>query len=802
MDEASKLRLLLQEEQRRRREAEGRASEEQRRREEEQRRREEEQRRREEEQRRREEEQRRREEEQRRREEEQRRREEEQHQRKKAEELVKASQPQTLQQYMEACHSLSLAIQVVIDPSSTTKGEPVRPTGRLFPERILPWLDFAAKQEEIWEKILDDSFCSQPIFPSLHQLQYVESCISPISGENGLRYFERDTVENAVQRLVSEAYNNPRLRSKLGLKGTIIFESHTNFGPDILETREELSIGGSDPGPAAPVSRTPLPRPRPKARGKGGRADQFCIYRTSDGENFAALAIEYKAPHKLSLDEITTGLEAEIQPERDVINKDGNGFVFASKWLTAAVVTQLFSYMINKSVQYGYVCTGKAFIFLHIPDDPTMVYQAVCVPNLDVVDDDGDRFFRTAVAQVFAFVIQGLLAAPPLLSWHDAANKLKTWDAEVDNVLSRIPVTDRKKSPLASPYKPQRWKGFTRSPIMTRSFCKQLDTIIGPWTDDENDNDDNNENPPSPTAHRSTRSGKKVIASSSGKGSAGKQGQSSGGHQQQAQGKRQKVEDRPFCTQQCLVGLANGGPMDKDCPNFDHHGQRHVDRLEFLRLIRAQLAKDRGPDADSAPLHLSGSRGSLFKVRLSSHGYTLVAKGMESFHLGHLQHEKEIYDQLQTIQGTHVPVCLGMIDLVLPHYYDGGVFQHFLFLSWAGRPLLRCASQVNKAGLVDTVTIALKELHRLRILHRDAELRNFVYDLNTDKIMLLDFERAEFRDCQRQPLGPVSLDSQGRKKKTKRALEKQGKDDYANCFDTELQCAVSHVTRYLDRAMA
>ena len=61
-----------------------------------------------------------REEEQRRREEEQRRREEEQRRREEAEERAGASQPLSLHQYLETCHSLSLAIEVVTDRFLTT----------------------------------------------------------------------------------------------------------------------------------------------------------------------------------------------------------------------------------------------------------------------------------------------------------------------------------------------------------------------------------------------------------------------------------------------------------------------------------------------------------------------------------------------------------------------------------------------------------------------------------------------------------------------------------------------------------
>ena len=106
------------------------------------------------------------------------------------------------------------------------------------------------------------------------------------------------------------------------------FESHTNLGANqdtISKPIEQISLSSNN-GPSA-VSHTPNARaatkPHRKARGKGNRADQFCIYRMSDGDKMPKLAIEYKAPYKLSVDEIVTGLKSAIEPERDVINQDG-----------------------------------------------------------------------------------------------------------------------------------------------------------------------------------------------------------------------------------------------------------------------------------------------------------------------------------------------------------------------------------------------------------------------------------------------------------------------------------------------
>lgn len=46
----------------------------------------------------------------------------------------------------------------------------------------------------------------------------------------------------------------------------------------------------------------------------------------------------------------------------------------------AAVITQIFLYMIKGGLEYGYMCTGEVFIFLRVPDnDPSTVYYYLSV---------------------------------------------------------------------------------------------------------------------------------------------------------------------------------------------------------------------------------------------------------------------------------------------------------------------------------------------------------------------------------------------------------------------------------------
>ncbi|KAI1159000.1 hypothetical protein F5B18DRAFT_667149 [Nemania serpens] len=366
----------------------------------------------------------------------------EQRRRKEEEERNKKSRPQALPQYLEACHLLSLAIEVVTKKSLTTQGDTTNPTGRIYPLRIIPWDNYSTQQKDIWDRL----FCG--------------------------------TVENAVQKLVDKVYNDEQLRVRLGILGSATFESYTNLGDsvDAVSRSVEQMTMAENVG-ADTITPAPKRARRRAGRGKKGPADQFCIYKRSNGRNVPALAIEYKAPHKLTKDEVVA---------------------------------------VDKGVQYSYVCTGETFVFLRIPDSPSVVYYSVCVLNLDIVEDDKNRLHCTAVAQVFMFVLLALRLPPPPLTWHDYADSLDTWAVEFEDVLRDIPETERK-APRESPYVPQRWKGFTRSPIKTRSRCRPESSGTYSQNKDESEEKDSL---PSPSASQSLRSSKKAPGSAGAAASA------------------------------------------------------------------------------------------------------------------------------------------------------------------------------------------------------------------------------------------------------------------------------------------
>lgn len=59
-----------------------------------------------------------------------------------------------------------------------------------------------------------------------------------------------------------------------------------------------------------------------------------------------------------------------------------------------------------------------------------------------------------------------------------------------------------------------------------------------------------------------------------------------------------------------------------------------------------------------------------------------------------------------SLQGKFVPVCPGVVDLTKPYYFNSGVYEGFLFLSYAERPVLKGLREVN-TNVVKEVLIAL-----------------------------------------------------------------------------------------------
>ncbi|KAJ5111793.1 hypothetical protein NUU61_001423 [Penicillium alfredii] len=324
-----------------------------------------------------------------------RRQEEERQAREEAEGRV---QPNTLFGLLDRCHiSLSQAIRVETDATLTT-------------------------QEQVWRKFdRTAAFTSRPLFPSDTQIDYVVTNIQnkPIYSEASLRNFERDTVDNFVEAVIEALRDDELLQHEFGIEGQVTFYDRANPSETSLENSlEQMNLhnvrtpqrlvktrhgGGKDRGRGRGAAQRQKRVGTTRRRNR--RADQFCVHIVANEQQKPVYAVEFKAPHKVTTPELVAGLH-QMDLARDVIDQEGDTFEFYATCLVAAVVTQIFSYMIDSGVQYGYICTGEAFVFLHIPkDEPTVVQYFLCIPNQDVQANDEWRLHRTAIGQVLAFTL-------------------------------------------------------------------------------------------------------------------------------------------------------------------------------------------------------------------------------------------------------------------------------------------------------------------------------------------------------------------------------------------------------------
>ncbi|KAF2245095.1 hypothetical protein BU26DRAFT_533212 [Trematosphaeria pertusa] len=671
----------------------------------------------------------------------------------------------TLPEYLDALHTHLHCGLSVNEKSMSTQGDPSNAKKKARPDRLRLWTDFPTLQIAIWDTLVKSEFIHARQFQSTVTLQQNGEMVRRrmMSSELDLHYFERLTVHEHVSLIVSKLYEqDEELRQAFKLEGSVDFENHANT----LSSAPELDQSGPRPSHSAlirargqsfdsqpPATPTPASTPTPTLR---PLADQFCVYNSGAHKRIPALIMEYKPPHKLTLGTIYEGLE-EFNLEDVQLKGKNEEPKQRQRRLVAATITQVFSYMIRSGLEFGCVCIGEATIFLRVPEeDPSTVYFYLSVPKGDVGDStgwttDGDqdnRLHLTAVGQMLAFTLQSLRKVQRPNDWRASALKqLQTWDIVYNEFVAAVPKGTEAPS---SEYRPSRQLGFLRaSPIrlrprrgaLVRRSCGSNDpSALGDSDQSGSDSETPSRRARPPPSSRAVELPLRAAASSSSKKTT-------------TSGDR---AGQQYCTQECLRGLLDGGPLDKSCPNIDQHGYDHhqIDAAAFCTLMQQQLAECM--DTNFEVIGRCGSRGVPFRVRLASYGYILVAKCTPPDFVHHLQHEAAVYDRLRPIQGLFVPVHIGNINLVRPVYYEGiAELTYVMFLSFGGMPISRQITTDNRAQITEQALSCVRAIHSLDVLHRDIANRNILRDVSIGRTMVIDFERSELRPP-RPVLGPVS----------------------------------------------
>ena len=95
----------------------------------------------------------------------------------------------------------------------------------------------------------------------------------------------------------------------------------------------------------------------------------------------------------------------------------------------------------------------------------------------------------------------------------------------------------------------------------------------------------------------------------------------------------------------------------------------------------------------------------------------MVAKATPTWFAGHLEWEVTTYKRLRSVQGTHVPVCLGGIDMEKPYRYEGiAELWHMMFLSYGGKRLdnlLGKLTSTDQLLIAEQLDRSVKAIHNL-----------------------------------------------------------------------------------------
>ncbi|RMJ29034.1 hypothetical protein PHISP_00114 [Aspergillus sp. HF37] len=569
------------------------------------------------------------------------------------------------------------------DKETDDKIDPLRP------DKLRSWASFPTEQTEVWHDILASSFASEKLFPPLPVLQARGTTAHSQQGTWGQSFVRNITerIDLYVQGIVLEMAFNGALRDRFNLKGNLL---PSRDGTALLP--HNSSSESSPDGTPVEIKRRKCGRPR---------HTQVCAYNSprnlcAANPAVPAFIASYKS-RQLSLHDIYTGLEDmdldSVTPKQE--NEDHKA---KSRRKVAAAITSVVSYMVRAGLEFGYITTGEAWIYLRVPDDPKTVFYYLSVPGVDAGSTSGyaagsimpsQQLQLTAAGQLAAFALQSLQKNPRTDSWRErAVAEMKTW----------------KTKPTASQPAGVLQGGTIGEP----SGKSQM------W--------------PAPVNQYNPAS----APSAAGGGNI-----------------RQRYNGRPYCTEACLRSMKRKGNL-QDCPNKHLHGTiRHkIDNRKFLQLLQRQLKETY--DHDFEPTGLHGSRAALVKVTLSSHGYAVVGKCVPPEFVPHMQHERNVYKRLERLQGQFVPRYLGLVRLQRPYYYAGIIdVVHMMVMGNAGETLGEHESTMDQTAMVTRAEEAFDSIHKLGVMHNDPHPFNLSYNTETDTMMVFDFDRSIFVESPR-----------------------------------------------------
>ncbi|KAH6851045.1 hypothetical protein B0I37DRAFT_429477 [Chaetomium sp. MPI-CAGE-AT-0009] len=370
---------------------------------------------------------------------------------KRARKAKEQTQKTTLEEYLDACQEhLYNQFTIETDRSRASRSDATNPTKKWCPTKLLPWTDFLDKQKAVLGELYAAFPLHERLFMSARSLKdigyyYIKG---NIRDEVDVGYVQRMTVQVPVAQIISEIAARPHVRDALGVGSDMEFKSHVPPASEnvakskLKKTGRKINNGTDKEIDNETDNRTDNrtenemdnemdnetdTKANNEADDDSGdnndkiRPGQTVVDLTniSNHNNLNKRAIAFVAgygdPHKLTDGHLSIGVRemdilAEVVNRPDIPDPEHPGrFEYNSERLVAAAITQIYHYMIEHGLQYSYLTTSEAFMFLKIDwRNPGNLYFHLAKPRDEVAAHGRNGRHCTAVSQVLAFSILAL----------------------------------------------------------------------------------------------------------------------------------------------------------------------------------------------------------------------------------------------------------------------------------------------------------------------------------------------------------------------------------------------------------
>ncbi|PYH67158.1 uncharacterized protein BO88DRAFT_466581 [Aspergillus vadensis CBS 113365] len=616
--------------------------------------------------------------------------------------------------YCHNCTSLCLRVE---SPSRSTTGTVPAPKGKRCPLQLLPWTECTAIQQEIYHSVC--TYLAPPgqpaaqVYPSRTVLKGFgeEFKKRAIISEQDLQSYERFGVENHVRDIIAELCRIRAAREEFQLGNGIQFDNHAN------------ALDAVD----ADQSKTD--------KSANSRPDQYCIHRVDGDKNTTIMTVEYKPPHKLSVENLRAGLR-QMQFWDEVVRPDSvptegpEKLRYNAAWLSGSAVVQEYHVMLQEGLEYSYLTNGFALVLLRVPyDNPGTLYYHLCEPNMEVNPDDELGSLQqplTAVARVLCLCLMSFRSQYRDQEWRNATKKLPKWKTSFDHTRFQIPESELQQNPPDSEYTASE---YTSSEPTTSEYIPSSSPAPPPA--------DTRRIPtrsrascawPNLTPHQAPggrKRGLSQIASSPSSPSAQRSAHLAGD------------QYTPIGSQACneVVSWMLIAQMSCSTDRGGDSSQHPINAKTLIEQLKQQL--DENIDRDCTPMGGCGASGVPFKVTCTAYGYTMVGKGTTPRRWEEVKREEVVYRVLDQAQASAVPVFLGAIDLAKSYFVHGaGEICHMLIMAWGGEPIHKIERDTT---ITREIARSEKEICSLGVSHQDLRSDNILWNAELGRALIIDF---------------------------------------------------------------